>query len=608
MGKSALPIVLLTSAIAISFVTYLQFKKKESRKKDDDEENRRSSTENNVPPGSTSDVDTSIIATPQIKPIKQPHDANIDVLDLTPKSANTTQKDTAAATDATKNSITPTKEEKKEKKKKKLRPKIKPIITPQESDIVEASSSDSNSATSSKDSGEEAQGREVSIRTELGFGEFAHSPPRSRSASKKSVTSSSKTGSNNDEDEAPKEGANYTEISKYWKSQSTKNKFKAPEKSDAAIRVGSVASSSGSSINTSGGVTATVTDDADVHVPQDVEKTNAEKSPETTQGSENEEVAASTPEQPSTEADRKEKDEDGGGEVKAEEVGTAESTLGPSSQAKTKEEGGKQKATQTFEQPEEKTLEKINNTVAEVVEQSMTQHTDENFKTVADETIVVEDKEEVVAKRPEKVDSDSPQAKPEELENEETQKEVGEEEDSQLIVPAASGSGSDSSGGDSNTNTSRSGSPSEDGYVKIVRNSLGVPMSESEFLSTPVVVTDKKETHEKTTTDVEEEEGQDGGKDNMTAATVTGHPQDVKEQEESEKANEEKEGLEKKQNGQQLVDNADVGDVNLDGTTEANNQATKPEEKKSSGADTAGGKTTPKKNNKKKKKRKGKKK
>jgi hypothetical protein len=35
--------------------------------------------------------------------------------------------------------------------------------------------------------------------------------------------------------------------------------------------------------------------------------------------------------------------------------------------------------------------------------------------------------------------------------------------------------------------------------VKIVRNTLGVPMSESEFLSTPVVVTDKKETQEKTT-------------------------------------------------------------------------------------------------------------
>jgi hypothetical protein len=552
----------------------------------------------------TSDVDTSITATPQIKPVKQPHDADIDVLDLTPKSANTTQKDTAAATDATKNSITPTKEENKEKKKKKIRPKIKPIITPQESDNVEASSSDSNSATSSKDSGEEAQGREVSIRTELGFGEFAHSPPRSRSTSKKSLKSSgSQTGSNNDEDEAPKEGANYTEISKYWKSQSTKNKFKAPEKSDAAIRVGSVASSSGST----SGITATVTDDADVHVSQDVEETNAEKSPETTQGSEKEEVAAFTPEQPSTEADREEKDEEGG-EGKAEGVGIAESTLGPSLQAKTKEEGGKQKATETLEQQsrEEKTLEKINNTVAEVVEQSMTQDTDENSKTVVDETIVVEDKE-VVAKRPEKVDSDSPQAKPEELENEETQKEEDdEEEDSQLIVPAASGSGSDSSGGDSNTNMSRSGSPSEDGYVKIVRNTLGVPMSESEFLSTPVVDTDKKETHEKTTADVEEE-GQDGGKDNVAAATVTGQPQDVKEQEENEKVNEEKEGLEKKQEEQQVVDNADVSDVNPDGTTEASNQAANTEEK-SSGADTAGGKTTPKKNNKKKKRRKGKKK
>ena len=267
----------------------------------------------------------------------------------------------------------------------------------------------------------------------------------------------------------------------------------------------------------------------------------------------------------------------------------------------------KQKATEALEQQssEEKTLEKINNTVAEVVEQSMTQDTDENFKTVVDETIVFEDKE-VAAKRPEKVDSDSPQAKPEDVEEEETQKEEDDgEEDSQLIVPAVSGSGSDSSG--SNTNASRSGSPSEDGYVKIVRNTLGVPMSESEFLSTPVVVTDKKETHKKTTADVEEDERQDGGKDNMTAATVTGQPQDVKEQEENEKVNEEKEGLEKKEEKPQVVDNADVGDVNLDGTTEANNQATKTE-KKSSGADAAGGKTTPKKNNKKKKKRKGKKK
>jgi hypothetical protein len=311
-------------------------------------------------------------------------------------------------------------------------------------------------------------------------------------------SSGSQTGSNNDEDEAPKEGANYTEISKYWKSQSTKNKFKAPEKSDAAIRAGSVADSSGSSINTSGGVTATVTDDADVHVPQDVEETNAEKSPETTQGSEKEEVAAFTPEQPSTEANKEEKDKEGGEVKEEDEVGVAESTLGASSQAK--KEVSKENATETLEQqsPEEKTLEKINNTVAEVVEQSMTQDTDENFKTVVDETIVVEDKE-VVAKRPEKVDSDS------KLEKEETQKEEDDgEEDSQLIVPAASGSGSDSSGCDSNTNTSRSGSPSEDGYLKIVRNTLGVPMSESEFLSTPVVVTDKKKTEE-TTADNEEE-------------------------------------------------------------------------------------------------------
>lgn len=588
MGKSgaALPVFLFTSAaIAVSFITYLQFNKKDSRKKDDDEENRRSSTENNVQRGSTSDVDTSIIATPQIKPIKQPHDANnIDVLDLTLKSANTsqpTEKD-AAATDTNENAITPssstpTKEE--SKKKKKIRPKIKPIITPQESDNVEAFSSDSNTATSPKDSGEEVQGREVSIRTELGFGEFAHSPPRSRSTSKKSLksSSSSKTGSNNDEDEAPKEGANYTEISKYWKSQSTKNKFKAPEKSDAAIRVGSVASSSVSSSNTSG-ITATVTDDADVHVSQeDVEETNAEKSPETTQGSEKEEVAAFAQEQPSAEVDKEEKDEESG-EVKAEEVGVAASTLRTSPQARKEEDVSKEKATEALEQqsPEEKLSEKINNTVAEV-DQSMTQDTDENFKTVVDEEV---------------------KAKPEELEEEETQ----EEEDSQLIVPAASGSGSDSSGGDSNTNTSRSGSPSEDGYVKIVRNTLGVPMSESEFLSAPVAVTDKNETHEETTADVEEEGGQDGGNDIVTSAAVTGQPQDVKEQEGNEKVNEEKEGLEKKQDEQQVVDNADVGDVNPDGTTEANSVA------KSSGTNAAGGKTTPKKNNKKKKKRKGKKK
>ena len=138
--------------------------------------------------------------------------------------------------------------------------------------------------------------------------------------------------------------------------------------------------------------------------------------------------------------------------------------------------------------------------------------------------------------------------------------------------------------------------------MKIVRNTLGVPMSESEFLSAPVAVTDKKETLEKTTVDVEEEGGQDGGKDNVTAATVTGQPQDVNEQEENEKINEEKEGLEKKQEEQQVVDNADVSDVNPDGTTEASSVATR------SGADAAGGKITPKKNNKKKKKRKGKKK
>ena len=64
--------------------------------------------------------------------------------------------------------------------------------------------------------------------------------------------------------------------------------------------MGSVASSSGSSSNISG-ITATVTDDADVYVSQeDVEETNAEKSSETTQGNEKEEVAASTPEQLST--------------------------------------------------------------------------------------------------------------------------------------------------------------------------------------------------------------------------------------------------------------------------------------------------------------------
>ena len=174
MGKSgALPVFLFTSAAIaiISYITYLQFKKKDSRGNDnDEEENGWSPTENNVPPGSTSDVvDASITATPQIKPIKQPHDADIDVLDLTPKSANTsqpTQIDTAA-TNATKNSITPspstsTIEANKEKKKKKIRPKIKPI-TSQESDNVEAFSSDSNTATSSKDSGEEAKGEKLAL-------------------------------------------------------------------------------------------------------------------------------------------------------------------------------------------------------------------------------------------------------------------------------------------------------------------------------------------------------------------------------------------------------------------------------------------------------------
>jgi hypothetical protein len=122
-GGAAFPVFLLTSAaIAVSYFTYLQFKKKDSRGNDDDEEeNGWSPTENNAQPLLTSDIDVFNAATPQIKPIKQPHDANIDVLDLTPKSANTTQKDTAAAaTDATINSITesstPTKEEKKEKK------------------------------------------------------------------------------------------------------------------------------------------------------------------------------------------------------------------------------------------------------------------------------------------------------------------------------------------------------------------------------------------------------------------------------------------------------------------------------------------------------------
>jgi len=156
MGKSgALPVFLFTSAaIAISYITYLQFNKKDSRGNDnDEEENGWSPTENNVPPGSTSDVDASITATPKIKPVKQLYDANIDVLDLTPKSANTSQatpKDTAA-TDVTKTSITPssstpTIEANKEKKKKKIRPKIKPITTSQESDNLEASSSDSNTA------------------------------------------------------------------------------------------------------------------------------------------------------------------------------------------------------------------------------------------------------------------------------------------------------------------------------------------------------------------------------------------------------------------------------------------------------------------------------
>ncbi len=164
----------------------------------------------------------------------------------------------------------------------------------------------------------------------------------------------------------------------------------------------------------------------------------------------------------STEADREEKDEEGG-KVKAEQVGTAESTLGASTQAKKEEEVSKENATdETLEQQssEEEMTEETNNTVAEV-DESMPQDTDENFKTAVDvTTIVVEDKEV-------------------------TQKEEDEEEDSQLIVPAASGAGSDSSGGDSNTNTSRSESPSEDGYVKVARNTLGIPMSESEFLSIP---------------------------------------------------------------------------------------------------------------------------
>ncbi len=49
----------------------------------------------------------------------------------------------------------------------------------------------------------------------------------------------------------------------------------------------------------------------------------------------------------SADADREEECEEGG-EVKAEEVGTAESTLGASSQAKREEECGEEKATATI--------------------------------------------------------------------------------------------------------------------------------------------------------------------------------------------------------------------------------------------------------------------
>ena len=96
----------------------------------------------------------------------------------------------------------------------------------------------------------------------------------------------------------------------------------------------------------------------------------------------------------STDADREEKDEEGG-EDNAEEVGTAESTLGPSPQGKKGEEVSKENATETFEQQssEEKTLEETNNTVSEV---DQPWDSDENFKTVIDErTIGVEDKEVV---------------------------------------------------------------------------------------------------------------------------------------------------------------------------------------------------------------------
>ncbi len=88
----------------------------------------------------------------------------------------------------------------------------------------------------------------------------------------------------------------------------------------------------------------------------------------------------------------------------------------------------------------------------------MPQDTDENSKTVVDETTIVVEDKKVVA-----VDSDSeiddvatPQAKPEELEEEETQKEVDEEEEFQPIVRAASGSPDSRSGRMDNVKLDRS--------------------------------------------------------------------------------------------------------------------------------------------------------
>jgi hypothetical protein len=570
MPTRPFPVAILTSAVAIvltvSATTYYLYNNKKKHKRDDDAANNNggSSSSSRSSRGmelSESDDDASDL-TPKSKNTSASAVVDDDVDAAAPLQPSLHMHDDTAVATATilrqsdDNSIPP--DTKNTKKNKKSRPKIKPI----------SSLHVATAATSSSP-----------ITSELGFDEFAQTPPKS--SLKKTTTSSRSNNRNSDEETlTPKEGADYKELKTYWKNQSTKHKFKAPEKSDAAIRVGSVSSASASTTMTTNSASCVdaslslVNKTSGGGVRDDDATAEEEEGQKKSTEINDKETCSTLQHQPSKE----DEDKDMGIDAEAEDAVESAAAL-PLGEKEDEDEEDVKKPTDEIQQQASYKKDEETTTIEEGVDRAF----DEGLNTVGAMTEEKEAQTMTSNKDDTKNDREAPQSRPET-----TQQEVGVEEegeDPQLIILA--GSGSDTSG--SGEGASRSDTSNEEGYVKIVRSPQGVPMSESEFLSGDNETKEVEKEVVKSAIVVEKEEQVSGGHENMNTRrpqylTVDGEGEEDEKEEEVEKADKEEE-----------INNFRGQGANTDAS------GTKSETEE-------GGRSPKKNSNKKKKKRKGKKK